>query len=165
MSGGQCHLTIRRRFSWPYLACVHRSGLKPDSFHFHPFIHSFMKKLFHSPIHLFIHPSFTHRFTHPSIYSFIHQFTHRLTHPSIYSLIHSNTLIKWLYLVRLVSWHSHWFLDTPLRTIRITVYPTTGWPSGLWIRRAGWVRLPPTRWLSTGPARPGRQVRLAGPTP
>ena len=37
VSGGQCHLThltIIRRFSWPNLACMCKSGLKPDSFHF-----------------------------------------------------------------------------------------------------------------------------------
>ena len=37
MSGGQCHLTILRRFSLPSLAYnyVHKSGIKPYSFYFH----------------------------------------------------------------------------------------------------------------------------------
>ena len=39
VSGGQCHLTILRRLSWPSLALyVHKGGLKPDSFHLRHFM-------------------------------------------------------------------------------------------------------------------------------
>ena len=70
-------LTILRRSSWPGLAYVFKSGMKP---------HSFIYLIIHLFIYLFI-ILFIYSFIHLCIYSFIHSFIHLFIYKPRYQIL------------------------------------------------------------------------------